>query len=185
MKCSHLKKKTHSWILSLNWTLAYYTMNTEQASESVFTRIINRIFNMSVHNKEIKKEQHVVRIFPFKDLERVIANVWATIFLFKWITAYVLFCSVVIRQKSNCLKKEIVFSRLLLLGKESLRMEKVIAYKKTDEWYIEWQRVSTNDNEWQRVVQRVKTNDNEWQRVVQRVTRSDNEWQQVTTSDNK
>ena len=60
-----------------------------------------------------------------------------------------------------------------------------IVYKKTDEWYIELQRVTTNDKEWQRVV-RVTTNDNEWQWVVQRVTTSgttrDNEWQRVTTS---
>ena len=32
----------------------------------------------------------------------------------------------------------------------------LIVYKKTDEWYIEWQRV----------VQQVTTNDNEWQRVA-------------------
>ena len=37
-----------------------------------------------------------------------------------------------------------------------------IAYKKTDEWYIKWQRMTSNDNEWQRVVKRVTTNDNEW-----------------------
>ena len=71
-----------------------------------------------------------------------------------------------------------------------------IFYKKTDEWYIEWQRVTTNDNEWQGVVQRVTTigitsdnewqrvamNDNEWQGVVQQVTKSDNEWQRTTTN---
>ena len=69
----------------------------------------------------------------------------------------------------------------------------MIVYKKTDEWYIKWQRVAksgtTSDNEWQRVVQRVTTNDNEWQRVVQRVTANDNEWynkwQRVTSNDNK
>ena len=42
-----------------------------------------------------------------------------------------------------------------------------IVHKKTDEWYIEWQRVTTSgttsDNEWQRVI----GNDNEWY----------NEWQ--------
>ena len=46
----------------------------------------------------------------------------------------------------------------------------MIVYKKTDEWYIEWQRVvqrvttsgTKSDNEWQRMVQRVTTNDNEW-----------------------
>ena len=55
-----------------------------------------------------------------------------------------------------------------------------IVYKKTDEWYIKWEQVTTSDttsdNEWQRVT----TNDNqwynEWQRVVQRMTASDNEW---------
>ena len=92
-----------------------------------------------------------------------------------------------------------------------IRRHYSIVYKKTDEWYIEWQRVvqrlTTNNNEWynewQRVVQRVTTNDsqwkrvvkrettngNEWQRVVQRVTKSDskrcNEWQQVTTNGNE
>ena len=54
-----------------------------------------------------------------------------------------------------------------------------IVYKKTGEWYIEWQRVTTicatSDNEWQRVVQRETTSDNEWQRVAT----NDNEWQRV------
>ena len=82
-----------------------------------------------------------------------------------------------------------------------------IVYKKTDELYIEWQRVTTNgttsDNVWQRVTtngtthdnewQRVTTNDsewyNEWQRMTTSGTTSDNEWynewQQVTTNDNE
>ena len=70
-----------------------------------------------------------------------------------------------------------------------------IVYKKTDERYIEWQWVTTNDNEWQRMTmsdsewQRVTTSgttsDNEWQRMVQRVTTNDNEWQQMTVSDSK
>ena len=38
-----------------------------------------------------------------------------------------------------------------------------IVYKKTDEWYIEWQRMTTSDNELY----------NEWY----------NEWQRMTTSD--
>ena len=64
-----------------------------------------------------------------------------------------------------------------------------IVYKITDEWYIQWQRVTTSgttsDNKWQRMAM----NDNEWQRVVQRVTTSDNEWQydnelqRIATSD--
>ena len=82
-----------------------------------------------------------------------------------------------------------------------------IVYKKTNEWYIEWQRVATsgtnsdrkwykewqqvvqrvttNDNEWQRVVQQVTTNDNKWQQVVQRVIASDNQWHRMTRSDNE
>ena len=68
----------------------------------------------------------------------------------------------------------------------------MIVYKKTDEWYIKWQRVVqrviTNDsewyNEWQRVVQRVTTNDNEWYNEWQRVTTGGMEWREVTTSDN-
>ena len=82
----------------------------------------------------------------------------------------------------------------------------LIVYKKTDEWYIEWQRMTNSDNEWynewqwmttsdnewynewQRVVQRVMTNgnewcatsDKEWQRVIQRVTTNSNEWQRLT-----
>ena len=65
----------------------------------------------------------------------------------------------------------------------------MIVYKKTDEWYIEWERVTTSgttsDNEWERVVQRVTTSDKEWQKV----TTSDKEWQRmlkrVTTNDNE
>ena len=53
--------------------------------------------------------------------------------------------------------------------------KKNIIYKKKDEWYIEWQRVTTNDNEWQRVTTSGTTSSttsdsewyNEWQRVVQ------------------
>ena len=63
--------------------------------------------------------------------------------------------------------------RVLRSKKKKLAL--TIVYKKTDEWYIEWQRVTTNDNEWQRVVKRMTTSG----------TTSDNEWQRVTTSDNK
>ena len=41
-----------------------------------------------------------------------------------------------------------------------------IVFKKTDEWYIKWQRVvqreTTRDNDWQQMT----TSDNEWQGVV-------------------
>ena len=52
----------------------------------------------------------------------------------------------------------------------------LIVYKKRDEWYIEWQRVTTNDNEWQRVVQQLIKSDNEQYNEWQRMTTSDNEW---------
>ena len=49
-----------------------------------------------------------------------------------------------------------------------------IFYKKTDEWYIEWQRVPTasdkNDNEWCNEWPQVATSDNESQWVT-------NKWQ--------
>ena len=58
----------------------------------------------------------------------------------------------------------------------------MVVYKRTDKWYIEWQRMTTSGtacgNEWQRVATSVTTSDNEWQRMV-------NEWQQMTTSDNE
>ena len=53
-----------------------------------------------------------------------------------------------------------------------------MAYKKTDDWYIEWQRViqqeTTNNKEWQRMT----TSKNKWQRVAT----NDNEWQQMAAS---
>ena len=51
--------------------------------------------------------------------------------------------------------------------------KKNIVYKKTDEWYIEWQRVTTNDNKWYNEWQRVIRNDSEWYRKWQRVSTSD------------
>ena len=67
--------------------------------------------------------------------------------------------------------------RVLRSKKKKLAL--TIVYKKTDEWYIEWQRVTTNDKEWQRVVKRMTTNDSEWYNEWQRMATSDNEWQQV------
>ena len=55
-----------------------------------------------------------------------------------------------------------------------------IFYKKTDECYLRWQRVTTNDNKWQRVA----TNDNNWYNEWQRVTTGGIEWREVTTSGN-
>ena len=59
-----------------------------------------------------------------------------------------------------------------------IRKKYMIVYKKTDEWYIEWQRVTTrgttSDNEWQRVTTSGATSDKEWQGVIQRVTKSEN-----------
>ena len=65
----------------------------------------------------------------------------------------------------------------------------MIVYKKTDEWYIEWQRVTTSDNEWYNEWQRMTTSDNEWYNKWQIVTASnttrDNEWQQMAVSDSE
>ena len=65
----------------------------------------------------------------------------------------------------------------------------MIVYKKEDEWYLGWQRVTmsdaTTENEWQWVTM----NGNEWhQRVVQWVTTrttKDSNWQLVTMTDNE
>ena len=58
----------------------------------------------------------------------------------------------------------------------------MIVYKKTDEWYIEWQRVTTSgttsDSEWYNEWQWMTASGNEWERM----TKSDNEWQGMTTS---
>ena len=49
----------------------------------------------------------------------------------------------------------------------------MIICEKTDEWYIEWQQMTTNDNEWY----------NEWQKMTTGGTTCDNKWQCVSTSD--
>ena len=64
-----------------------------------------------------------------------------------------------------------------------------IVHKKTDEWYIEWQQVTTNDIEWYNKWQRMTMSDsewyNEWQRMTTSGTMSDKEWQRMTKSDKK
>ena len=88
-----------------------------------------------------------------------------------------------------------------LLTLKNTIYKKQIVYKKTDEWYNEWQRVTTSgttsDNEWQRVVKsrlfiKRQTSDtssnNKWYNKRQWVTMYDNEWQRmttITTSENK
>ena len=65
----------------------------------------------------------------------------------------------------------------------------MIVYKKTDEWYIEWQRVvqrvTTNDNGGQRMTKSGAKSDNKWYNERQRVTMNDNEWQRMTTNNNE
>ena len=90
--------------------------------------------------------------------------------------------------------KNAIISRLFLLSYCSwvyfcvnlLWKGKKTVYKKTDEWYIEWQQVTTNDttsdNEWQRVVQRMTTSDSERQRITNSSTTSQNEWQRLIKS---
>ena len=77
----------------------------------------------------------------------------------------------------------------ILLRTRSNGYVKGIVYKKTDEWYIEWQRVvdqvTTSYNEWKRMTTSGTTNDSVWQRVVLWVKTSDNKWQRKTTNVNK
>ena len=47
-----------------------------------------------------------------------------------------------------------------------------IVYQKTDEWYIEWQRMTTGNDKWQWMT----TNDNEWQRMTTGSTTNGSEW---------
>ena len=69
----------------------------------------------------------------------------------------------------------------------------MIVCKKTDQWYIEWHRMTASDNEWERVVQRMTRSSttsgiewyNKWQgmkRLTVSGIASDNEWQRMTTS---
>ena len=64
-----------------------------------------------------------------------------------------------------------------------------IVCKKIDEWYNDWQRVTTSGTTSDKERQRVTTNDNEWQRMTtsgnewRRVTKNRNEWQRMTASD--
>ena len=87
------------------------------------------------------------------------------------------------------------FKKTCIKSRNITEKKSKIVYKKTEEWYIEWQRVvqrvTTSDNEWYNEWQRMTTSDNEWynewQRVVQRVTTSGttnaskwcNEWKQM------
>ena len=62
-------------------------------------------------------------------------------------------------------------------------LSNMIVYKKTDEWYNEWQRTSTSDNEWYNEWQRMTMSDNEWYNEWQRMTTggtaNENVWQRV------
>ena len=60
----------------------------------------------------------------------------------------------------------------------------MIVYKKTEEWYIEWQWVKTSNNEWYNEWQQMTTSDNEWQQVTTSGTTTENERQRVVTSAN-
>ena len=49
-----------------------------------------------------------------------------------------------------------------------------IVYEKTDECYIEWQRVTMNDNDWYNGRQQMTTSENEWQRMTTSGTANEN-----------
>ena len=64
-----------------------------------------------------------------------------------------------------------------------------IVYKKTGEWYIEWQRMTssgtTSYNEWQWVTTSGTTSNKEWYNEWQRMTTNDKEWQRMAMSDSE
>ena len=65
---------------------------------------------------------------------------------------------------------------------------KPIVYKKTHEWYIEWQRVTTSDNEWYNEWQQITSgtmSDNEWYNEWQQMATNDKEWLRVIRNDNE
>ena len=85
-----------------------------------------------------------------------------------------------IHQKTSLLK--LIYSKIPKLQPCKCIIDHIaegIVYKKTDEWNIEWQRMTTSDNEWQRVITSGTTSDNEWYNEWQRITMIDNEWQWV------
>ena len=86
-------------------------------------------------------------------------------------------CVLQIHKRFHRLKSKVIKSLKSLLWDiiEHVLQDQVIesvVYKKPDEWYTEWQRVTTSGttsgNE-------MTTSDNQWQRVVQRMTANDNE----------
>ena len=83
------------------------------------------------------------------------------------------FFSIWIFQRDKNIKSVSLFFLLFLSLEQRQLLLRTIVCKKTDDWFIEWQR---GYNEWQRIA----TSGNEWQRVVQRMamsgTTSDNEW---------
>ena len=78
--------------------------------------------------------------------------------------------------KCNLPKKKI-----LVLSNSKFSQDTVIVYKKADEWYIEWQRMTTSDNKWERVAANDSgaTNENdtlhfkEWVIAILSVTKRD------------
>ena len=89
------------------------------------------------------------------------------------------FCTLCLKSLKQTIKKELIRFSHSLIHMHRLLM---IVYKKTEEWYNEWQNEcynewqrmttsgTTSDNESQRVTASGTTNDSEWQRVVQRLT---------------
>ena len=62
-----------------------------------------------------------------------------------------------------------------VLQVQSLKTVRIDRYKKTDEWYIEWQRVTTSGTTRDNELQRMTTSNNKWQRE----TTNDKKWQRV------
>ena len=69
--------------------------------------------------------------------------------------------------KCNVPKKKI-----LVLNNNEFSQDTGIVYKKVDEWYVEWQRVTTSDNKWQWVAANDSgiTHENDTVHIKERVT---------------
>ena len=86
---------------------------------------------------------------------------------------------------------KICFICTILKRKQSMEQQPHrTVYKKTDEFYIEWQRLATTSNEWCNECQRMATSGttnvnewyNEWQRMTTSGTTHENEWKRIRTS---
>ena len=82
----------------------------------------------------------------------------------------------------NCMnKRNVPKKKIIVLSNNKFSRDTVIVYKKADEWYIEWPRMTTSDNKWHWVTVNNSgtTNENdtvrfkEWETAILSVTKTD------------